>query len=437
MFKPLTERNNMKFRLTKPERNWILYDVGNSAFVLLVSTIFPIYFNSLAANDGISSVDYLAYWGYAASIATLLTAVLGPVLGRISDGKKRKKPLFLLSIIIGAAGCALLGFISNWLLFLVVFIIAKSGHSLSIIYYDSMLADITSEERMDNVSSLGYAWGYIGSCIPFVISLGLVLGADFIGIPVSVAMMIAFIICALWWAIVSVPLLRGYRQPDEQSCQESNVFAELFSTLREIAANKKILIFLVAYFFYIDGVYTIIEMATAYGSALGLDSTGLLLALLATQIIAFPSSVIIGRLSERYSTKSLILMCIVAYFLIALFAVFITSQLHFWILAAAVGMLQGGIQALSRSFYAKMIPHEKSGGYFGILDICGKGASFMGTIVISAVSQLSENVNFGVGAISLFFVIGFLLMIFTPDTKCRHDTVLSTMVNKSVSKEQR
>lgn len=157
MFQPLTERNNMKFRLTKPERNWILYDVGNSAFVLLVSTIFPIYFNSLAANDGISSVDYLAYWGYAASIATLISAVLGPVLGRISDGKKRKKPLFLLAIILGAAGCALLGFISNWLLFLVVFIIAKSGHSLSIIYYDSMLADITSEERMDNVSSLGYA----------------------------------------------------------------------------------------------------------------------------------------------------------------------------------------------------------------------------------------------------------------------------------------
>lgn len=406
----------MKFRLSKQERNWVLYDVGNSAFVLLVSTIIPIYFNSLAANEGISSVDYLAYWGYAASIATLITAVLGPVLGRISDGKNRRKPLFILTIIVGAAGCALLGFISNWLLFLVVFILAKSCHSLSLIYYDSMLADVTTEDRMDNVSSLGYAWGYIGSCIPFVVSLGLVLGADFIGIPVSVAMMISFMICALWWVLVSVPLFKGYRQSEEQPVRKTNVFAELFNTLREIGSNKKVLIFLVAYFFYIDGVYTIIDMATAYGSALGLNTTGLLLALLLTQIVAFPSSIAIGRLSERFSTKSLILVCIGAYFLIAVFAVFMTSQLHFWILAAAVGMFQGGIQALSRSFYAKMIPHEKSGGYFGILDICGKGASFMGTIVMSLVSQLSGNVNVGVGAISLFFIIGFLLLIFTPDS---------------------
>ena len=402
----------MKFKFTKEEKNWILYDVGNSAFVLLVSTIFPIYFNALAAEKGLSSADYLAYWGYAASIATLIVALIGPALGKASDRKRRRKPMFLISILIGAIGCAMLGFTLHWLVFLIIFVIAKSSHSVSLIFYDSMLSDITEDERMDNVSAQGYAWGYIGSCIPFVISLGFVLGADRIGISMTAAMAIAFIISALWWVLVSLPLVKGYRQPYEDAPKSGNILTELKGTVMEIAADKKILLFLAAYFFYIDGVYTIIEMATAYGSALGLDSTGLLLALLATQVVAFPSSVIIGRLSEKFPAKNLIMFCIAAYFMIAVFAVFMTSQLHFWILAVAVGMFQGGIQALSRSYYAKIIPSEKSGEYFGILDICGKGASFMGTLVISAVSQLTENVNAGVGAISVFFVIGFVLFMF-------------------------
>lgn len=407
----------MRLQLTKTEKDWVLYDVGNSAFVLLVSTIFPIYFNSLAAKDGLTPVNYLAYWGYAASVATLIVAVLGPILGRISDNQNHKKPLLMVSIIIGATGCALLGFTTYWLVFLIVFVIAKVGHSISLIFYDSMLSDITSNDRMDEVSSQGYAWGYIGSCIPFALSLGLVLGADFIGISVSTALAAAFIISALWWALISVPLLKNYHQPCSEVLQQNNVFTELKNTFCEIATNKQVLLFLVSYFFYIDGVYTIIDMATIYGSALGLDSTGLLLALLSTQIIAFPSSVIIGRLSEKVSSKKLIMICIWAYFMIAVFAVFINSQIHFWILAAAVGMFQGGIQALSRSYYAKIIPPEKSGGYFGILDICGKGASFMGTIVISAVSQLSGNVNAGVGAISLFFLVGLFLFSKSSNTK--------------------
>lgn len=402
----------MKLKLTKTEKSWILSDVGNSAFIMMVSTIFPIFFNLLAEDDGLSSVNYLAYWGYAASAATLIVAVLGPVLGKISDRKKRRKLLFLISIIIGAAGCALLGFISHWLVFLIVFVIAKSGHSLSIIFYDSMLSDITTEERMDNVSAQGYAWGYIGSCIPFVISLTLILGAEYIGISMTAAMTISFVISALWWVIVSIPLIKVYRQPYEDTSANGSALGEIVTTLKEIAADKKVLFFLAAYFFYIDGVYTIIEMATAYGSALGLGSTGLLLALLVTQIIAFPSSIIIGRLSEKFPAKNLIMICIAAYFLIAVFAIFMTSQHDFWILAVAVGMFQGGIQSLSRSYYAKMIPPEKSGGYFGILDICGKGASFMGTLVISAVSQLTGNINAGIGAISLFFIAGFILFMF-------------------------
>ena len=177
----------------------------------------------------------------------------------------------------------------------------------------------------------------------------------------------------------------------------------------EIAANKQIFLFLLAFLFYIDGVYTIIEMATVYGSALGLDSTGLLIALLVTQIAAFPSSILIGRLSRDFSSRLLISICICAYFFISIFAIFMSRQLHFWILALMVGMFQGGIQALSRGHFAKMIPPEKSGEYFGVMDICGKGASFIGTTTISLVSQLTGNANLGIGALALFFAVGLIL----------------------------
>jgi UMF1 family MFS transporter len=183
----------------------------------------------------------------------------------------------------------------------------------------------------------------------------------------------------------------------------------LGTTLKEIFKNKKVFLFLLAFFFYIDGVYTIIDMATAYGSSLGLDTTGLLLALLVTQIVAFPSSIIFGRLARKIASEKLITVCICAYFGIAVFAMFMSSQLHFWILAVCVGMFQGGIQALSRSYFTKIIPAEKSGEYFGLLDICGKGASFMGTFVVSLIAQITGVQNIGVGSLAIFFVVGLIL----------------------------
>lgn len=400
----------MKFRLTDKEKKWILYDVGNSAFVLLIATILPIYFNSLAKDAGLSSVDYLAYWGYTASAATLITALIGPFAGSVSDRKGMKKPIFLASVLIGSVGCLLLGFTKGWLVFLLIFIIARVGYNGSLIFYDSMLGDITEPDRMDNVSSQGYAWGYIGSCLPFILCLGLVLGSDFIGISMSTAMLISFIIVALWWIGCTIPLLRTYKQIHfiDDSNRE-NDFVRLGHTIRDAVKNKQILLFILAFFFYIDGVYTIIDMATAYGTALGFGTTGLLLALLTTQIVAFPSSIIIGRLSVKRNTVSLLTVCISAYFGIAIFAVFMTSQIHFWILAIVVGMFQGGVQALSRSYFAKIISPEKSGEYFGVLDICGKGASLVGTLTVSAISQITGNANIGVGSLAVFFIAGLLL----------------------------
>ena len=402
----------MKTGMTREEKNWVLYDVGNSAFVLLVSTIMPIYFNYLAENAGLSSADYLAYWGYATSAATLIVALLGPVFGTLADTKGLKKPIFTTTMLIGGIGCLALGFSRQWFLFLLIYIIAKIGFSGSLIFYDSMLGDITTEDRVDNVSSQGYAWGYIGSCVPFVVCLGVVLGAGKIGISTELAMMISFAIVAVWWIGASIPLLKSYQQKhyvERQPKAVRNSFKRLGDTLKNIRNEKKIFLFLIAFFFYIDGVYTIIDMATAYGTALGLDSTGLLLALLVTQLVAFPFAIIFGRLSKCYDVRTLITICIAAYFGIAVFAIFLKAQWQFWIMAILVGMFQGGIQALSRSYFTKIIPAEKSGEYFGLMDICGKGASFLGTTVISLIAQFTGKVNIGVGAISLFFVLGMIV----------------------------
>lgn len=397
-------------KLTKLEKYWILYDVGNSAFILLVATIVPIYFNYLASLAKISEVNYLAYWGYASSFTTLIVAIIGPVLGSIVDTKGYKKPIFTISMIIGVMGLACFSVPKSWIIFLSVFVIAKIGYNASLIFYDSMLLDITDDKRMDYVSSQGYAWGYIGSCVPFVVSLVFVLFYEKMGIPFNGAMTIAFLINALWWLGMTLPLLKNYKQVHFIEKQEHPIrdsFKRLGHTLSTLNEDKKVFFYLISFFFYIDGVYTIIEMATAYGSALGLNTNGLLIALLVTQIVAFPFALIFGRLSKKYPTDKLIKVCIVAYTGIALFAIQLDKQWEFWILAIFVGMFQGAIQALSRSYFAKIIPPNKSGEYFGLFDICGKGASFMGTTLVGLISQLTGHMNYGVAMISVMFVIGF------------------------------
>ena len=399
-------------KLTKLEKSWILYDVGNSAFTLLVSTIMPIYFNYLASSAGISDENYLAYWGYAASTATLIVALSGPVLGTLADYKGFKKPIFLVALAVGALGCVALGLAKAWLAFLVIFVVAKTGYAASLVFYDAMLNDVTDETRVDSVSSLGYAWGYVGSCLPFLLCLGLVLGAEPLGLTMEVAMGLSFTVVALWWVGCSLPLLRRYRQTyyiERQPSPVRSSFGRLLKTLKNVKAEKNIFLFLLAFFFYIDGVYTIIDMATAYGSALGLDSTGLLLALLVTQIVAFPCAIVFGRLSKTVKNSRLITICILAYLGIAIFAMFLVSQWQFWVLAVLVGMFQGGIQALSRSYFAKIVPNERSGEYFGLMDICGKGAAFFGTTIVSVITQITDRMNLGVGAIAILFVAGLLL----------------------------
>ena len=411
----------MKSKLTSLEKSWILYDIGNSAFTLLVSTLIPIYFNSLAGSAGVNEDLYLSYWGYAGSISTILVAFIAPICGTLSD-RKFKKPIFLLTVILGCVACAALGITTHWLFFLGIFILAKVGFHSSIVFYDSMLPEITTEERMDNVSSLGYAFGYIGSVIPFVICVVLVLFSDSFGMSMGTAMVIAFLITALWWAVLTLPLAKQYKQTAFVAKEKSalgDTFRQLVQTFKEAKKEKHVFVYLIAFFFFINGVYTIIDMATAYGSALGLDTTGLLLALLLTQIVAFPCAIIFGRLSAKYDTALLIKICIICYTCITAFGMFLVTLWQFWVLACLVGMFQGGIQALARSYLGKIIPPERSGEFYGLMDICGKGASFLGTTLVAFVSQITagvevnifgialQNENLAVGSLIILFIIGY------------------------------
>ena len=412
------------FKLTKLERSWVLYDLGNSAFTLLVSTLLPIYFNALATSAGIDENMYLSYWGYAGSIATILVAIIGPICGTLSDRRGYKKPLFLLCVALGVLGCAALGLAKGWLIFLGIFIIGKVGFNGSLVFYDSMLPEITTEERIDNVSTQGYAWGYIGSVVPFVICLVLVLAGGSFGLDQTTAMILAFIITALWWVIFTVPLTRSYRQTAYVERGEhpiADTFRQIWSTFRKAKEQKHVFVYLIAFFFFINGVYTIIDMATAYGTDLGLDTTGLLLALLLTQIVAFPCAIVFGRLSAKHDSAKLMKICIVCYTCITLFAVFLVSQWQFWLLATLVGMFQGAIQALSRSYLGKIVAAEQSGEFYGLMDICGKGASFFGMALVGVINQITadvevvvfglrlQNANLAVSVLVVLFIIGYLL----------------------------
>ena len=400
----------MAGKMTRLEKQWILYDVGNSAFTMLCTTIIPIYFKNIATVDNLSNSDSTAFLSFTLSLSTILVAILGPILGTMADTKNYKTPLFVSTFLVGVIGCMAMAFASKWLAFLAVFCIAKTGYQLSLIFYDSMLTDVTTEDRMDEISSQGYAWGYIGSCVPFIASLVLILGSDVIGISGGMAMTLALFLNAVWWAGVTIPLIRNYRQihyVEKVNHPVKESFRRIVDVVKGLKHQRKILFFLLGFFFYIDGVYTIIDMATTYGKDVGISDTDLVLALLMTQVVAFPCSIAFGKISKRFKNGSLIQVSILAYFLIAVFALQLDKAWEFWFLAVCVAVFQGAIQALSRSYFAKIIPKEKSSEYFGFYDIFGKGAAFIGTTVMGISTMVSGSSRYGVAILSLMFLVGF------------------------------
>ena len=405
----------LREKLTPVELAWVLYDVGNSAFTMLACSLIPIWFKELAAGR-LSSDDATGAWALGVSLVTVIVALMGPVCGALSDRREMKLIFFRTSVLIGAACCVINGFASSWLLFLVVFIVAKIAYSCSLTFYDSMLGDVTEEARMDEVSSYGYAWGYIGSCIPFAVALVFyVLGPDMLGVISGfISKLVGFAVTAAWWLAVTVPLLRRYKQrncTERQPHAVRSAFKKLGVTVKRIATeDKKVLWFLLAFFLYIDGVGTIIDNCINIGTDLGLDTVGQVVVLLATQVVAWIFSLVFARLSRKYSTVRLLGVCIIGYFLVCLYAFTLKSMLQFGIMAFGVGMFQGSIQSLSRSYFTKIIPPENSGEYFGIYDIFSKGASFLGSGVIAAVKFAGGTINIAVGLMAFFFAAGWLLL---------------------------
>lgn len=403
----------LSFKFTREERNWVGYDVGNSALVMLNTSVVPIYFNSLL--HGGDSDRLVVLWGVAQTVASLVVAILMPLLGSLADRRDMKIKFFLGFFLTGLVGCLALALPMGATPFLVIFVICTIGLNSSMTFYDSMLTDVTSDERMDNVSSAGFAWGYIGSCVPFIASLILIFVGPATGlVDTPAATRLSFIITGAWWLAFTLPLIKTYKQTHWREARETNFSAtirELGYTMVEISKNAVILTYMVAYFFYIDGVHTVISMATSYGTALGIDSTQLVLALLVTQFVAFPSAIIYGQLAGTHGTLKMIRIAVVAYCGIVLFAAFfLKSAVEFWVLAILVGLFQGGIQALSRSYFGKIIPKEKSNEYYGFFDIFGRYASVTGTALVAGVTAATGSSATGVLSIGLLLVVGWFML---------------------------
>ena len=405
--------------LSKRERSWVLYDVGNSAYVMLAATLIPIYFSAIA-EPGSSAV---VAWGYATTVASLALALLMPFLGSLADLKGNKKKFLAGTIGTGAVSLAVMGVPGNAMVFLAIYVFSSVMLNASLVFYDAFLVDATEQERYDEVSSQGYAWGYIGSCIPFIACLVIVLFGSSFGIGQLDGIRISFVITAAWWLVFSVPVLRDVHQTHFKAREEHlfrHTLKGLAGTCKKIARDKRLLMYMLAFFFYIDGVHTIITMSTSYGTDLGIDSTQLVLALLVTQFVAFPSAIAYGRLAGRFGTKRMLLIAVFAYFCITLFAAFfLRSAAEFWVLAVCVGLFQGGIQALSRSEFGKLIPKENANEYYGFFDIFGKYATIMGTLLVSVFTQLTGSSSYGVLSVAVLFIIGFTLLWKMPEEAAR------------------
>ena len=414
-------------KYTKLERNWVMYDVGNSALVLLNTSIVPIYFNAI--NTGASAAELVSAWANAQTVASLVVALLMPVLGSLADYAGNKIKFFIGFFLTGLVLCFAQAIPMGALPFLVAYVVCTIGLNSSMTFYDAMLTDVTTDERMDMVSSSGYAWGYVGSTIPFIVCLALIFGGPaLLGLDTMLCTRLSFVITGAWWLAFTVPLIRTYRQRFGKERGEgetlgkicANTFSGLAKTMRSIAKDRTLIVYMLAFFFYIDGVHTVISMATSYGVALGIDSTQLVLALLVTQFVAFPSAIAYGKLAGRFGTLRMIIAAVVAYCGIVLFAAFaLKTATEFWILAILVGLFQGGIQALSRSYFGKLVPKERSNEYYGFFDIFGRYASVMGTFLVSVITAATGSANLGVLSIGILLVVGLVLLLTLPDARSR------------------
>lgn len=409
----------MKF--SKQQWQWIFYDWANSGYgILVITAVLPVYFKAIASSNGVSAANSTAYWGYANSFGTLIVSLMAPLLGALADypnTKRRWLNVFTWSGIIMTIALAILP-TNQWQLLLIVYVLSVIGYSGGNLFYDSFLIDVADDGRMDAVSTTGYGMGYLGGVLAFIIFLVAQLTHGFGGLLSSYGIAkFSFALAAVWWIIFAWPLLRHGKQ--QYSVQKAtnpvkDSFKRLAKTVHHIRKYRKITWFLVAYFFYIDGVDTIFTMATAIGKDLGIETTMLMMVLLAVQLIAFPFSILYGWLAQKTSNRSAILLGIVIYLFICLYALHLKSLLDFWILAILVGTSQGGIQALSRSYFGQLIPKNSSSEFFGFYNILGKFSAILGPVIVGFVTQLTGKSTVGAVSLSILFLIGLVIFLMLP-----------------------
>jgi MFS transporter, UMF1 family len=411
-------------KYSKEEKSWMMYDWASSAYSIIITTaIFPIYYKAVADNAGVNQADSTAYLGYTISISTFILALLGPILGTLADYKGMKGKFFNFFFFLGTLSTAALLFIpsDNWLLLLIVYTLTSLGARGANVFYDAYIVDVTENDRMDDISAKGYALGYVGSVIPFVFCIAVIILSQMGLIPLSVtaASRIAFVITALWWFIFTIPMFKHVKQThwiEREPRVIVNSLRRLGKTFKEIKRYRTIFLFLIAYFFYIDGVGTIISMSTAYGTDLGLGATELIIALLAVQIVAAPFAVLFGKLANRYGARKMIFTGIIIYMIVCIYAMFLKTIIDFWVLAMLVATAQGGIQSLSRSYFAQMVPKEKSNEFFGFYNIFGRFAAVSGPFLVGVITQMTGSSAFGVFSLVILFVIGFVVLLFVPNS---------------------
>jgi UMF1 family MFS transporter len=386
--------------------SWVLYDWANSAYATIVlAGFFPIIFAEYFATSVLPSERTL-YLGISNSAASLILIFLAPIFGLLSDKFSNKKLFLLIFASLSIFSTLILSFITkdSYVLASIFFSISLLGFMMSNVFYDSMLLNFESHEY-DKISSTGYAVGYLGGGIAFVFTLVFLYFNSNSSIEIISSNKIAFVFAALWWSLFMIPLIIYWTEKPNYKTHTTNII----DTFKEIKLNRPILFFLISYWIYIDGVDTIIRMAINYGLILGFTNYDLLVALLVTQFVAFPGTLIINKISELSSVTTTISGCLIMYLIITLLSYSLDSIYEFYLIACLIGFVQGGIQALSRSYFAHLIPNNKHSEYFGIYNMLGKFAALIGPLLVGFVTYASNNARLGILSISIFFIIGLIM----------------------------
>ena len=406
-------------KLNKSAWSWALYDWANSAFATTVMAgFFPIFFKSYWASD-LSDAESTFAIGSVNSLVGLLIAFSAPILGAFADAGDSKRKFLFSFIFLGIIATGYLFFIpeSSWKLAVIFYGIGVIGFSGGNIFYDSLLVTVSKEKERNRVSALGFSLGYLGGGILFLLNVVMFLNPNWFGLENQIeAVLWSFMSVAIWWFVFSLPIYLKVKEPIQNIDRKpiyrviSEAFRNLLNTARSIKKYKSAVIFLLAYFLYMDGVDTIIRMATSYGSDIGLSATSMIQALLLTQFVGFPATLVFGYYADKFGYKYSLSFAIIVYIFVVLFSAQMDTALEFYVVASVVGLVQGGVQAISRSFFSTLIPENKAAEFFGFYNFIGKSSVFIGPFMVSGIALLTESPNLGILSLLILFIPGLILL---------------------------